>query len=111
MIWGGQNSIAYLSLLVIFVCIKRGKNLTLKTSAPDFSARSVTKLYAKIKGAQSHSLTFLKLGRYGLVPNFLHFCVYMLLKSSNKWIKLCDGMLTRCKSQSQILLRETYSLL
>ena len=56
MIWVGQNSIAYLSLLVIYVSIKRGKNLTLKTCAPDFSARSMTKLYTKIKGAPAVSL-------------------------------------------------------
>ena len=55
MIWVGQNSIAYLCLL------KRGKYLTLKTSAPDFSARSMTKLYAKIKGPGAVSLfDFLK---------------------------------------------------
>ena len=61
MIWVGQNSIAYLSLLVIYVCLKRGKNLTLKTCAPDFSARSMTKFYAKIKGVRAVSLfDFLK---------------------------------------------------
>ena len=61
MIWVGQNSISYLSLLVIYVCLKRGKNLTLKTCAPDFSARLMTKLYAKIKGARAVSLfDFLK---------------------------------------------------
>ena len=32
------------------------KNLTLKTCAPDFSARSMTELYAKIKGARAISL-------------------------------------------------------
>ena len=61
MIWVGQNSIAYLSLLVIYVCLKKGKSLTLKTCAPDFSARSMTKLYAKIKGTPAVSLfDFLK---------------------------------------------------
>ena len=54
--WVGQNSIAYFSLLVLYVCLKREKNLTLKTCAPDFSARSMTKLYAKIKGAHAISL-------------------------------------------------------
>ena len=43
-------------MLVIYVCFKREKNLTLKTCAPDFSARSMTKLYAKIKGARAISL-------------------------------------------------------
>ena len=43
-------------MLVIYVCLKREKNLTLKTCAPDFSARSMTKLYAKIKGARAISL-------------------------------------------------------
>ena len=46
----------FLSVLVIYVCLKREKNLTLKTCAPDFSARSMTKLYAKIKGARAISL-------------------------------------------------------
>ena len=46
----------FLSVLVIYVCFKREKNLTLKTCAPDFSARSMTKLYAKIKGARAISL-------------------------------------------------------
>ena len=45
-----------LSVLVIYVCLKREKNLTLKTCAPDFSARSMTKLYAKIKGARNLTL-------------------------------------------------------
>ena len=43
-------------MLVIYVCLKREKNLTLKTCAPDFSARLMTKLYAKIKGARAISL-------------------------------------------------------
>ena len=43
-------------MLVIYVFLKREKNLTLKTCAPDFSARSMTKLYAKIKGARAISL-------------------------------------------------------
>ena len=43
-------------MLVIYVCLKREKNLTLKTCAPDFSARSMSKLYAKIKGAHAISL-------------------------------------------------------
>ena len=61
MIWVGQNSIAYLSILVIYVCLKRGKNLTLKTCAPDFSVRGMTKLYAKIKDECAVSLfEFLK---------------------------------------------------
>ena len=46
----------FLSVLVIFVCLKREKNLTLKTCAPDFSACSMTKLYAKIKGVRAVSL-------------------------------------------------------
>ena len=40
-------------MLVIYVCLKREKNLTLKTCAPDFSAHLMTKLYAKIKGAHA----------------------------------------------------------
>ena len=56
MIWVGQNNIAYFSLLVIYVCLKREKNHTLKTCAPDFSVLSMTKLYAKIKGAHAVSL-------------------------------------------------------
>ena len=36
--------------------LREKKNLTLKTCAPDFSARSMTKLYAKIKGARSISV-------------------------------------------------------
>ena len=44
------------SVLVIYVCFKREKNLTLKTCAPDFSARLMTKLYAKIKGVRAISL-------------------------------------------------------
>ena len=59
MIWAGQNSIAYLCLF------KERKNLTLETCAPDFSAPSMAKLYAKSRArAQSHFLNFLKLGRY-----------------------------------------------
>ena len=46
----------FLSVFVIYVCLKREKNLTLKTCAPDFSAGSMTKLYAKIKGARAISL-------------------------------------------------------
>ena len=46
----------FLSVLVIYVCLKREKNLTLKTCAPDFSARLMTKLYTKIKGARAISL-------------------------------------------------------
>ena len=46
----------FLSVLVTYVCLKREKNLTLKTCAPDFSARSMTKLYATIKGARAISL-------------------------------------------------------
>ena len=46
----------FLSVLVIYVCLKREKNLTLKTCAPDFPARSMTKLYAKTKGARAVSL-------------------------------------------------------
>ena len=46
----------FLSVLVIYVCLKKEKNLTLKTCAPDFSTRSMTKLYAKIKGAHAISL-------------------------------------------------------
>ena len=46
----------FLSVLVIYVCLKREKNLTLKTCAPDFSARLMTKLYIKIKGACTISL-------------------------------------------------------
>ena len=34
----------------------REKNLTLKTCAPDFFTRSITKLYAKIKGVRAISL-------------------------------------------------------
>ena len=46
-----------ISLCVSSLClfIER-KNLTHKTCAPDFSARSMTKLYAKIKGARAISL-------------------------------------------------------
>ena len=47
----------FLSVFVIYVCLKREKNLTLKSCAPDFSARSMTKLYAKIKGARAISLS------------------------------------------------------
>ena len=46
----------FLSVLVIYVCLMREKNLTLKTCAPAFPARSMTKLYAKIKGARAISL-------------------------------------------------------
>ena len=46
----------FLSVLTIYVCLKREKNLTLETCALDFSARSMTKLYAKIKGARTISL-------------------------------------------------------
>ena len=46
----------FLSVLVIYVCFKREKNLTLKTCAPDFSACLMTKLYAKIKGVGAISL-------------------------------------------------------
>ena len=46
----------FLSVLVIYVFLKREKNLTLKTCAPDFSARLMTKLYAKIKGQRAISL-------------------------------------------------------
>ena len=45
-----------LSVLVIFVCLKRGKNLTLKTCSSDFSGHPMTKLCAKIKGARAVSL-------------------------------------------------------
>ena len=46
-----------ISLYVSNLCLfKERKNLTLKTCAPDFSARSMTKLYAKIKGARAISL-------------------------------------------------------
>ena len=65
MIWVGQNSIAYLSPLVINVCLKGGNNLTLQICAPGFNVRSMTKLYAKIKGECAVSLfDFKKLGRY-----------------------------------------------
>ena len=46
----------FLSELVIYVFLKREKNLTLKICAPDFSALLMTKLYAKIKGARAISL-------------------------------------------------------
>ena len=46
-----------ISLYVSNLCLfKERKNLTLKTCTPDFSARSMTKLYAKIKGARAISL-------------------------------------------------------
>ena len=46
-----------ISLYVSNLCLfKERKNLTLKTCAPDFSARSMTKLYAKIKSARAISL-------------------------------------------------------
>ena len=46
-----------ISLCVSNLCLfQERKNLTLKTCAPDFSARSMTKLYAKIKGARAISL-------------------------------------------------------
>ena len=57
----GRTKQYYLTLLVIYVCLKRGKNLSLKTCAPDFSLFTMTKLYAKIKGARAVSLLdFLK---------------------------------------------------
>ena len=49
-------------MLLISFCVSslclfiERKNLTLKTCAPDFPARSMTKLYAKIKGARAISL-------------------------------------------------------
>ena len=46
----------FLSVLVIYVCLKREKNLTLRTCAPEFSVRSMTKLYARIKGRRAISL-------------------------------------------------------
>ena len=46
----------FLSVLVNYVFLTREKNLTLKTCAPDFSARSMTKLYAKFKGVRAISL-------------------------------------------------------
>ena len=47
----------HISLCVSNLCLlKREKNLTLKTCAPDFSARLMTKLYAKIKGTHTVSL-------------------------------------------------------
>ena len=46
----------FLSVLIIYVCLKREKNLTLKTCAPGFSARSMTKLFAKNQG-RSRNLT------------------------------------------------------
>ena len=61
--WYGLDKTECLSLsvLVIYVCLKRGKNLTLKTCSPDFSALWMTKLYAKIKGVRAVSLfDFLK---------------------------------------------------
>ena len=66
MIWGGQNSIAYLSVLVIYVCLKREKKISLFRLVlqifpsvwwPNYTQKSRA-------CAQSHSLTFLKLGRY-----------------------------------------------
>ena len=46
-----------ISLCVSNLCLfKERKNLTLKTCAPDFSARSMSKLYAKIKGVRAISL-------------------------------------------------------
>ena len=58
----GRTEQYYLSLSVSNLCLfKKGKNLNLKTCAPDFSARLMTKLYAKIKGARMVSLfDFLK---------------------------------------------------
>ena len=48
---------------------KERKNLTLKTCAPDFSTRSMTKLYAKIRGARTISLLdFLKTWQVCDVP-------------------------------------------
>ena len=53
----GRTKQYCLSLSVSNLCLfKRGKNLTLKTCAPDFSACSITKLYAKIKGVCAVSL-------------------------------------------------------
>ena len=62
----GRTKQYCLSLSVSNLCLfKRGKNLTLKTCAPDFSARSMTNYTQKSRArTQSHSLTFLKLGRY-----------------------------------------------
>ena len=57
----GQNCIAYLSLLVIYVCLREEKISLLRLVLQIF-ARSMTKLYAKIKGAHAVSLFFLKLG-------------------------------------------------
>ena len=76
MIWVGQNSIAYLCLLVTYICLKREKNLTLNTCAPDFSARSVTKVYAKIKGMHIISLfDFLKTWQVWCVHACMPLCV------------------------------------
>ena len=62
----GRTKQYCLSLSVSNLCLfKRGKNLTLKTCASDFSARSMTNYTQKSRGyAQSHFLTFLKLARY-----------------------------------------------
>ena len=55
----------FLSVLVINVFLKREKNLTLKTYAPVFFRTFDDQIICKNQGrAQSHSLTFLKLGRY-----------------------------------------------
>ena len=55
----------FLSVLVIYVCLKREKNLTLQACAPDFSVCSMTNYTQKSRArTQCHSLTFLKLGRY-----------------------------------------------
>ena len=79
MIWVGQNGIAYLSLLVIYVCLKSRKNLTLKTCALDFSVRSMTKLYAKIKGACSVTLfDFLKTWQVWAPPCIKYFQLFRL---------------------------------
>ena len=62
-----QNCV-FLSVLVIYIWLKGEKNLTLKTCAQIFSARLMTKLYAKIKGERTISLlTFFKLGRYAVI--------------------------------------------
>ena len=79
MIWVGQNNIAYFSLSVSNLCLSkdRKKNLTLKTCAPDFSARSMTKLYTKIGGTRAISLfdflkTWLVWPQMGMVLGNLH---------------------------------------
>ena len=63
------------------MCLKREINLTLKTCAPDFSARFMTKLYAKIKGARTISLLdFLKTWQVCLI--ILQFSMPRWLSSS-----------------------------